>query len=77
VSAVTSMALVPNPAPRNFRYAAEAAGGLLLGQIADVGVGYTGCGSAFTLTDMAIGSVLLPWRFRPLTLPPGGGLPHS
>lgn len=33
--------------------------------------------SRFKITILASARVQFPWRFQPLTLPPGGGLPHS
>lgn len=34
-------------------------------------------GSSFTITVMAIGHVVVPWRRSSLSLPPGGNIPHS
>lgn len=76
VSATTAFGILPGPDSNEFWYL-DAENSVHFGMIADVTVGYTPAESRVKFTDLAIARVKLPWRFKPLPLPPGGGLPHS
>lgn len=76
VSAASGLGLEGDPDANNF-FGLTAANSVLFVGIASGLLSGTLASNSFGLTDLAQAVVWFPWRRAALTLPPGGGLPHS
>jgi len=77
VAAANSLNLTAGPKSNRFLY--KSAGDSFTVHVSAHTPGPEGptAGNSFTLTTMAYARVTLPWRKVPLTMLPGGNLPHS
>ena len=76
VAATTNMSLSEKPIPSNFFHISSTSS-ILLSVNAAVVLGHTPALTGLIFTTAAFATTRFPWRFSPLVLPTGGGLPHS